>query len=338
MSSSDRYRRVARQLALLSGLAVLGAGAAAVASQENPKIEAMHEHPQEGDKAFRISTVSSRNDAVTGGDALVRVDVDGSVALSSVRVTLNDRDVTASFSAVAGTRSLLGLVSGFSLGDKNVLTAQANGKGPKGQLRVTNYPLAGPVISGRHETPFFCTTSTFPIPVVGGVLGPPLDADCSIATRVDYIYQSTAAGNPFKPLNTSAPMPSDVARTTTNAGVTVPFIVRMEHGTINRSVYQIAILHNPYAEAAPTFLNHSAGWNGKLIYTHGGGCRAGWYSQGLSTGGVVDAFMLGQGFAVASASLNVFGNNCNDLLTAETTIMVKERFVEEYGSPRFTIA
>ena len=40
--------------------------------------------------------------------------------------------------------------------------------------------------------------------------------------------------------------------------------------------------------------------------------------------------MLGQGFGVASSSLNVFGNNCNDLTASETMMMVKERFVEAY--------
>ena len=63
----------------------------------------------------------------------------------------------------------------------------------------------------------------------------------------------------------------------------------------------------------------------------------GWYRQGSRTGGVVDDVMLRQGYAVASSTLNVFGNNCNDLLAAETMMMVKERFIESYGPPQFTI-
>src|SRR5260370_2847135 len=47
--------------------------------------------------------------------------------------------------------------------------------------------------------------------------------------------------------------------------------------------------------------------------------------------------MLRQGYAVASASLNVFGNNCNDLLAAETMAMVKEHFIKTYGELRSTI-
>ncbi|MFD0852379.1 DUF6351 family protein, partial [Actinomadura adrarensis] len=87
----------------------------------------------------------------------------------------------------------------------------------------------------------------------------------------------------------------------------------------------------------PTAHRRGAGWNHRLIYTFGGGCRRGWYTQGKSTGGVLDETMLSRGYAVASASLNVFGSNCNDLLAAETMMMVRERFVEAYGSPRFTI-
>ena len=48
--------------------------------------------------------------------------------------------------------------------------------------------------------------------------------------------------------------------------------------------------------------------------------------------------LFAQGYAVVSATLNVFGQNCNDLLASETHIMVKERFVENYGVPEYTIA
>ena len=63
----------------------------------------------------------------------------------------------------------------------------------------------------------------------------------------------------------------------------------------------------------------------------------GWYRQGATTGGVTDDLMLRQGYAVASSSLNVYGNNCNNVLAAEAMMMVKERFIEAYASPRYTI-
>src|SRR5262249_34465203 len=158
---------------------------------------------------------------------------------------------TSKFVPDAGSQSMTGLVTGLQLGE-NTLEAGAkkgngNGNGgPHKSLKVTNYPITGPVISGPHEEPFFCQTQQFTLPTRGGTRGAPRDADCSIAPRVDYVYRAGGAtGNTFKPLNAAAPVPADVAMTTTNAGQTVRFIVRVETGTINRAIYQIAILHDP---------------------------------------------------------------------------------------------
>ena len=118
--------------------------------------------------------------------------------------------------------------------------------------------------------------------------------------------------------------------------MTIPQIIRVETGTVNRAVYEIAMLHDPNdTEVSPW--SRSAGWNGKLIYTHGGGCRGGWYRQGTRSGGVIRPEFFEIGYAVVSSSLNVFGQNCNDLLASETHIMVKEKFIEGYGVPEFTI-
>jgi len=46
---------------------------------------------------------------------------------------------------------------------------------------------------------------------------------------------------------------------------------------------------------------------------------------------------LSLGYAVAASTLNIFNNNCNDVISAETTMMVKEHFIEEFGAPRYTI-
>ena len=74
-------------------------------------------------------------------------------------------------------------------------------------------------------------------------LGEPTDANCSAPTRYDWFYKSTGAGDrrngqagtQFKPLaNPKGARPSDVATTTTIDGRTVPYIVRVESGVINR--------------------------------------------------------------------------------------------------------
>ena len=88
-------------------------------------------------------------------------------------------------------------------------------------MMLTNYPRSGPVFSGPHEQPFICMTATFVLPVTGETLGPALDADCSIATRIDYVYWSTAGL--FKHLPDPTVLPPDVATTTTNQGTTVRY-------------------------------------------------------------------------------------------------------------------
>jgi hypothetical protein len=48
--------------------------------------------------------------------------------------------------------------------------------------------------------------------------------------------------------------------------------------------------------------------------------------------------MLSRGYAVASSTLNVNAQGgCNDVISAETAMMVKEHFAESYGVPRYMI-
>jgi hypothetical protein len=290
------------------------------------------------DRDFDIAVLSSRADTVTGDDALIRVDVPGKVPLGKVRVLLNGADVTDALKASRRSHSLTGLVSGLREGVNHLKVYGAghhhHKSRPAAELVLTNYPITGPVFSGPHEAPFICETQFFTLPD-GSNLGPALDANCSIATRVDYFYRTTA--NAWARLADLTTHPADLASTTTNEGKTVPFIIRMETGTANRSIYQTTILHDPANEKTPGFARQPKGWNGRLIFTFGGGCINGWYRQGRNTGGVLDINMLGLGYAVASSSLNVFGNNCNELLAAESMMMAKERFIEAYGPPRWTL-
>lgn len=98
--------------------------------------------------------------------------------------------------------------------------------------------------------------------------------------------------------------------------------VEAEVGVINRSVYFIDM---------PT-----KGWNGRLVYRFGGGCGT-TFAQGSTLTNADEAGMLGAGYATATATFNTFQVQCNDVLSAETMMMVKERFIEEYGPPKFTI-
>ena len=263
---------------------------------------------------------------------LVRVDPLYGVPDDTVRVWVAEHDVTGNF-RVLESGVLEGLVTDLKLG-ASVLSVTSDA-GPSAELELLNHPITGPVFSGSHEQPFMCETERFELPS-GETLGPAQDEDCTVGRRVDYAYRSVDGG-PLKPLLDPTVRPDDLAHATTLLAEVVPYIVRLETGTINRAIYQVAMLHDPVADPEPDPWRRSIGWNGRLIYTFGGGCVNGWYRQGSRTGGVADDVMLRQGYAVASSTLNVFGNNCNDLLAAETMMMVKERFIKAYGAPQFTI-
>jgi hypothetical protein len=149
---------------------------------------------------------------------------------------------------------------------------------------------------------------------------------------VQYRYRTTT--NQYANYPTDGSVPADLA-TTTVEGLEVPYVFRLERGTINRALFQIAILHQP-GTPEPNPWQSTDGWNDKLIYTFGGACGVG-LGQGNGTGGVENHLLLSAGYGVASSSLNVFATSCDDVISAETAYMVKEHFIESYGLPRFTM-
>src|SRR5262249_59797423 len=122
------------------------------------------------------------------------------------------------------------------------------------------------IISGPHQTPFFCQTAPFTLPD-GTKLGKALDDDCTVAPVVTYMYLRTGA-TALTPLTDTSKLPADVATTTTLSNVTVPFVVRVETRTVNRGIYQSAVLHDPTREAVPTPFSAPKGWNRRFIPLH----------------------------------------------------------------------
>jgi hypothetical protein len=297
---------------------------------------------------FQIAALSNRPDKLSGGDVLLRIVVPGNMPgsrLSDIAtVKLNGVEITESFRP-AEAQTYVGLAKGMKLGWNSLEVFRIAEAGPATQLALDNHPSTGPVFSGPHEQPFVCQTAGFQLPD-GSLLGPPLDSNCSVSTRVTYVYRSVEgdAKAPLKPLPDMKSLPADVAMTTTSTGQTVPYVVRVETGTINRAIYQIAVLHNPVSEPDPDPLIALNGWNKRLLYSFGGGCTGGWYRQGGTTGlslntaarGSLTDTVLSAGYAYVSSTLNVFGNNCQDVTAAETMMMVKEHFIETYGLPVFT--
>ncbi|MGH3378284.1 MAG: DUF6351 family protein [Actinoallomurus sp.] len=262
-----------------------------------------------------ITSVSNpRPGLVSGGQVLIRVVPAGS---RPTTVTANGHDVATRRQPDG---SLLGLVTGLREGADSV---EARQSGHRATLRVTNHPITGPVLSGRQQLPFYCETQAFGLPAAE-------QPYCAAPTQVSYQYRTTAGA--YAPLPDPSTRPADLATATVD-GRQVPYVVRVERGTIDRAVYEIAAL---YDGAAPSPVTPDRSWNGKLVYTFGGGCNAG-YHQGRTTGGVLNDLFLAQGYAVASSTLNVLDNNCSPIISAEAAMMVKEHFVESYGPVRHTI-
>ncbi len=285
--------------------------------------------------SIELRTVSGRADMISGGDALVETNAPS----EKFSATLNGSDISSAFKAGKKAGVMLARLDGLKVG-KNLLEIKS-AKG-SAKLEITNYPITGPVFSGPHQKPFVCQSEQ-------AGLGVALDEECSVKTVVSYVYKSSTPPPPaqgrgrggagpgglpegFKAYDPSAGRPSDMATATVD-GKTVDYIVRRERGTINRAIYEITMLAT--AKSTPNPWNAADGWNGRLVYSFGGGCAAG-YRQGLPGGALTDDF-LSRGYAIAVSSLNVFGNNCDDVISSETMMMVKEHFIEEFGAPVHTI-
>ncbi|HWY63417.1 MAG TPA: DUF6351 family protein [Rhizomicrobium sp.] len=291
-----------------------------------------------------IKTLSSRPERVSGGDVLVQISQSDDAPAA---VTLNGADVSKAFLPGPAPHTREGLVSGLKLG-ANIL--EAGGK----SLTLTDYPLAGPIVSGPHETPFICVTQKFPI--FGGVTKPSLadktvygatpDKDCMAPARISYLYLAKGASD-LRPLADPLKPPGDIAGTTTTSGVKMNFIVRLETSTIDRGIYQSTVLYDPKADAALSWRSPPKGWNRRLVTIEGAGCPGGWYFQGLAGGSLAqptfDASIfsvarLGEGDALVNNTLQNPSQSCNSVLSGEAATMSREHFIKTIGVPEVAVS
>jgi hypothetical protein len=306
-------------------------------------------------RRLAIEVLSSAPHQVSGGDALLRVVAGPLVDLAEVRITVDGRDVTDAFTPDVPGRSLTGLVDGLKLGD-NEVRARAGATGPTARLTLRNHPIEGPIFSGPKQYPFLCRTEQAELgqPLIDnhdgeGMRVYALDADgnktdqvlgwsrdCSATTQIRYFYRTT--GGQFRPFPTDGTVPEDLATTTTLDGKTVDFVVRRERGTINRFIYQIAMLA-PVSEAlagtGATDPDHSS-WNRRVIYLFGGGVGIG-HDQGTLPDSAMDPTALGLGYALIYSTGTRTSVHYNLQLGGETALMVKEHFIERHGVPRYTV-
>lgn len=273
-----------------------------------------------GSGPMSIEVLSNRADLLSGGDAYVKLVTAERDNLSGLSVDVDGRDVTKAFARRANGQ-VLGVITGLRIG-RNVLNASTRRSGSV-RITLTNHAIGGPVFAGNQVQPWKCGT-------MAAGLGEPQDEQCNAPTKYEYQYRSISGGfMPYTPGNT----PMDLATITTDQGQTVPYIVRLETGTLNRGIYQIAVLFDPTQPWRPWA--KQKGWNGKLVWGFGGG-TAPHHTQD-STPSALDDNALSRGFAVATSGLTVHGSNANDVVSAETIMMVKEHVIEAYGPIRYTI-
>lgn len=294
-----------------------------------------------------IRVLSNRPDLINGGDALIEVD---STDLDGARVQLNGKDITDTLTTMEDGR-FRGLVTGLELGENELKVVLAQG----GVLRKTiiNHPKGGPIFSGPQVQPWNCTNTN----AVDEKCNQPAEYELKYVPQSKFDQfaegfdpQSPGLPGAFLPYDPENPPPSeDIARVTTDHGVTVPYIVRVERGVMNRDRYQIMSLFQPgqdWTAVAP-----QEQWNSKILIHHGGnvgvsfgmgqppnGDIAGTAPEGAETLlGDSISVALARGFVTLSTAQANLGHNVNLVTAAESLVMAKEHIVEQYGPVRYTI-
>jgi hypothetical protein len=279
---------------------------------------------------LEIRTLSSRPQFVSGGDALIEVRAQSGTPIEQLMLALNGRDVTSYLKSDPATGSYRGVIEGLAIGPNTLLAKAKSAKARhEAKLTIVNHPITGPILSGPHLKPYECSTEA-------SGLGPALDAHCSAPRKIWHLYRST--DNTFKPLaDPAGARPADLATTTTTDGKTVPYIVRIDSGTINRAIYQIAVLDDPPVTGIdPAAWKPGDGWNRKFVVSFGGSSGT-QYIQGVMAppagagGGVANHAALSKGFGYLISSELVNGRRGNGVLQGETLMMIKEYIIERYG-------
>lgn len=298
-----------------------------------------------GNGNVQLRVLSSAPEQVSGGDARIAVRAPRGLR-DKLELHLNGQRLDL---ALAPTDDgLEGVVKGLADGRNVLEVRQRNSRQARDRLVLTNHPITGPIFTGPQQQPFVCTTSqgavnrqplvdsaTLPgYPVLGAqgqLLG--YSRDCSIETFVSYAYRNT--GGSLQPLPADGTRPADMAQVTLSDGRSVDFVVRREIGSINRFLYSIAMLA-PLPGADNAAQSDTSRWNGKLLYWFQGGVAIG-HSQGTVHGGSMNLDVLARGWAIVHSSGNNTGTHYNMNLAGETALMTKERFIERYGVPLYTV-
>jgi hypothetical protein len=317
--------------------------------------------------ALQIKTLSNRADLISGGDVLVEIVIPSGSPTGAVHVTAGATDVSAAFSHRPDGRTL-GVITGLADGSTEI-KADLGGK-QGASLTVTNHPVGGPVFSGTQITPWVCATplgappdpanANDPGSFDNGLSSLPTDAQCNAPTEFKLYYRTTStsctlglpdpapsprgsarpippAGGCFQPFDPTAPLPANIAMTTTDTGVTVPYIVRVERLTLNRGIGDIAVLFDPSQGSAWNPLAPQTTWNRKMLYVFGPSTNQPRFQLRSTQFWPGQDEALKRGFLVAIHGMTDSLQNSNRVTMSETLMMMKEHIIDTYGEMRYSM-
>jgi hypothetical protein len=297
-------------------------------------------------QGLQINVLSTRADLVSGPEALTSIDLPAGTDPAAVTVSLNGSDVSSQFAERANGQ-FEGLLSGLVNGSNTVTATLAGGSATGGSStggtstggtstssEIIDHPIGGPIFSGPQVQPWVCQAGA-------------TDGQCDAPTTYAYYYMPaidqsqinsitgpTDLSEAFQSYNPSSPPPAAaIATTTTDNGTTVPYIVRVETGYLDRDQYSIAMLWQPGKPWAPWAAQPQ--WDHKLVITHGASCGAD-HTTSTAPSTEYDP-ALSRGMAVMSTAMDNAGHDCSVLTEAESLIMAKEHLIDEYGTLRYTI-
>lgn len=292
---------------------------------------------------LKIRTISTRADLVTGGDARIAVEAGEGAEFGRLQLLVNE-EPREGVLAVEGSTAQ-GVVRGLRIGMNSirVISDQAG----EGALEIVNHPLGGPLLSGQQVQPWICATptpqsetATEAATFASGLTARALDSQCNVVSEVNFYYRTTTSNcdevhgksnSCFQPYEMGGLRPDDMAVITTAAGYQMDYIVRVERGSINRGLYDIAVLHDPIGRA-----DELHAWNGKLVYFLGGSTgNLRRQVEPASTWALDEP--LSRGFMVAVNSHTDASRNANRVVSAETVLMMKEYISDTYGQVLYAI-
>lgn len=286
--------------------------------------------PQEvGPKAAQLRVLSNRPDLVSAGDVLLELVVPAGEVIGDYAFTRDSGSITVNWEATGeNPQRFLAVVDGLSLNDNVIAVSPGN------SVTVTNHPVGGPVFTGPQIQPWACQEGAD-------------DLQCNQAPAYSLLYKSTNPDSPGLQSYDPDNPPGDVANTTTDNGETIPFIVRREDGFMARDRYSFFTLYKEDEDWTPA--SPQSQWNRRLLVTHGGNCRGDHntssprvddYAGTIPTNPAIESSYitaLGLGWSTMSTAQLNLGHNCNVSYQAESLMMAKERFIEQYGELRYTV-